>query len=133
MASSDMTLHKGDLGRRASQILEVAQDFADQVRREADQYAAKRRQEAADASVDIERMHAEIARQHQQAVDFAEQAQRAVRGVGLTEHFGKRLLKRLARIAQHGAVGVQPLETGGGELAEGQRVGRFGPDQFGNE
>ena len=30
MASIDMTLHEGDLGRRASQILEVAQDFADQ-------------------------------------------------------------------------------------------------------
>ena len=67
---------EGDIARRASRILEVAQNFADQVRREADEYAVKKKQDADDANVDIERMHADVARQHQLAVDLKEEAQR---------------------------------------------------------
>ena len=53
----------GEIGRRANRILAVAQSVAEQVRREADDYAQKRRQDADAANVDIERMHSEMARQ----------------------------------------------------------------------
>lgn len=56
MAASDIILHEDDLGRRASQILEVAQNFADQMRRDADRIRA-------DAQTMLELARSEVALQ----------------------------------------------------------------------
>lgn len=70
----------GEIGRRANRILAVAQSVAEQVRREADDYAQKRRQDADAANVDIERMHSEMARQFKVAAELTAEAKRLVDG-----------------------------------------------------
>lgn len=64
MAASDIILHEDDLGRRASQILEVAQNFADQMRRDADRIRA-------DAQTMLELARSEVALQASQRDSIA--------------------------------------------------------------
>jgi hypothetical protein len=51
----------------------------------------------------------------------------------LAEAIGERHFEGAAWPPFAGGMGEQPFEAGGGEFAEGELVGRFGPEQFGNK
>ena len=64
---------------------------------------------------------------------FAEQAQGAAGRGGEAEAVGKNRFKGAARLAFQAGTGEQPFEAGRAQLAEGELVGRLGPDQFGDK
>ena len=66
-------------------------------------------------------------------IAFTKQAQGAERGWGEAKAVSQRVLEGAARLLFATGVGNQPFKAGGGELAKGELVGRFGPDEFGDE
>ncbi len=66
-------------------------------------------------------------------VALAEQAQRGAGRGGKAAGGGQRGLEGAARMPLAAGAGRQPAEAGRGEAAERALVGRFGPDQFGDE
>ncbi len=64
---------------------------------------------------------------------FAEQAQGAAGRGFQAEAASQCSFVGLARKALKGGAGEQPLKAGRAELAEGELVGRLGPDQFGDK
>jgi hypothetical protein len=66
-------------------------------------------------------------------IPFAKEAQGAAGRGFQAETAGQCSFVGLARKALEGGAGEQPFKAGRGELAEGELVSRFGPDQFGEK
>ena len=64
---------------------------------------------------------------------LTQQAQCPQRGRRQAKAVGQCRFKCLTGPVLLAGVGEQPLKAGSGELAEGELVGRFGPDKFGYE
>jgi len=64
---------------------------------------------------------------------FAEQAQRAEGRGSELEGVNENGFEGAARLALQSGAGEQPFKAGRAQLAEGELVGRLGPDQFGDK